>query len=267
MTREEAPGGPLSEALGARGFTPLHRPVLRTRTLVEAGAAAELRSALASHRWLLVTSPRTVRVLDEAGFFRGGPPRRLRIGTAGRATADALAQVGWTAELVPSKAGAAGLLEALHGVQEGPGEHASALIPGSARALPELPLGLEARGWRVTSAPVYDVTPVEGPDPWWSALQPEPDLVLTFCSPSAVEGVDAARPPRTPDPLREETLVGVQGPTTARAARAAGWHRVVEAQPRTFAGLADELARLRGPGTRGAVAGSPAGESAAQAQR
>jgi uroporphyrinogen-III synthase len=243
VTREEGAGGPLSAALRQHGFSPVQRPVLHTRSLVDAAVLERFRSAVEEHTWLLVTSPRTVRVLGDAGFFLHGRPGHLRVGAAGTATAAALRQAGWAADLVPDAAGAAGLLQGLSSGAAGSAHAPSALIPGSARSLPELPLGLEERGWRVTTLPVYDVVPADAPDPWWTGLEPSPELVLTFCSPSAVAGVDAAREHRAPDPLRVETLVGVQGPTTARAARDAGWRRVVEAHPRTFAGLAAELAR------------------------
>jgi uroporphyrinogen-III synthase len=69
---------------------------------------------------------------------------------------------------------------------------------------------------------------------------------LTFTSPSAVHALVEALGADEVATL-VDLPVAVQGPTTGRAARKAGWTRVVEAEPRTFEGLAETLARALGP--------------------
>lgn len=245
VTRDESPNGPLCSALRASGLIPLLRPVLETVPLLGESGVGELRTRARDADWLLFTSPRTVRILERLGFFEGSPPSGLRIGATGPSTAASLAEVGWTAHVVPAKAGAQALLDDLKGSLGAAGSSPTVLIPGSERSRPELPEGLEALGCTVVSTPVYDVVANEGHARWWGALSPDRPLALSFCSPSAVEAAEQLIVQVEADALKGSLLVGAQGPTTSSAALDAGWRNVVEATPRTFSGLVDSLVRAQ----------------------
>jgi uroporphyrinogen-III synthase len=244
VTRPEPPDGPLAAALSVRGATPVHRPVLEIRPL-ESGSLTDAVAGLPDVDWLVLTSPRAVSALAGVGVFGSPPPPSLRVAVVGARTAEAVRECGWPVDLVPATAGAAGLVEAFRaaGVREG----ARVLFPASARARPELPEGLEAMGARVRSIAAYEPVPKPLVEADWTGPDGAPDWdALTFTSPSAVDALTAGLPDRVLRPLRC-LPAGVQGPTTGAAVRAAGWSAVVEAEPRTFAGLASALASHLGP--------------------
>jgi len=192
--------------------------------------------------WLIVTSPRTVRLLAEAGVFETPRPERLRVAAAGAQTAAALGGEGWSADQVPGKAGAEPLLRALLADGEGATSPPGAvLFPASAQAGTNLPDGLTRAGFQVRRLDLYSPRPRAQDPVWWNDRIREGIDALTFTSPSAVDGLVQG----VTDPTLHSLLLclpaGVQGPTTGSAAREAGWTDIIEARPRSFAGLADSL--------------------------
>lgn len=242
VTRAEAEGGTLSRALAALGAAAVHCPVLQVAGPEDERELREGLERLPDMDWLILTSPRAVEVLDAHGVFAAPPPEGLRIAVVGVRTAEALHEAGWRAHVVPEPAGAIPLLLALEA--RGVGRGARILFPASERARTVLPEGLRERGARVHQVVAYRPAPVRL-DPADAARLAGVDA-LTFTSPSAVEALASSVDPDGLAPLLA-LPAGVQGPTTARAARAAGWAHVVEASPRTFDGLAGALARELGP--------------------
>lgn len=242
MTREEPGDGPLSRALRAAGAVPLPSPTIEVVALHGREERRALLPSLDDFDWLIATSPRTVRLLAEAGVFEGSRPDGLRIAAAGARTAAALAEEGWPANRVPAKAGAGPLLRVLLGDGEGePSPPGPVLFPASAQAGETLPDGLARAGFNVRRVDLYAPRPRAQDAGWWADRTREGLDALTFTSPSAVDGLVRG----VSDPTLRGLLLclpaGVQGPTTASAAREAGWTDIVEARPRSFAGLVDSL--------------------------
>ena len=125
---------------------------------------------------------------------------------------------------------AAGLVEAFARVG---GAGARVLIPASSRARDELPLGLRNLGFEVEVVEAYRT--VEPPDLAASVgrcLDQGFDVV-TFASPSAVEGFAGAAGRRS-----RGLVAAVIGPVTEAAARDAGFDVRAVADPSTAEGLA-----------------------------
>ncbi|WP_405282384.1 uroporphyrinogen-III synthase [Gaopeijia maritima] len=240
VTRAESPErGRLGCALRERGARVVHRPVLAMHW---SESASLPRTVLDGADWVAITSARTVEGLRAAGWFDADPPAGTRVAAVGPSTAAAIRAEGWSVAAVPDPSGAEALVRlfAECGVAAG----ARVVLPGSARARPELADGLRRLGAVVECLEVYGPVPEEL-DP--TAWRKEEWRALTFTSPSAVDAVRAGLP-RSSLKALWRLPVGAQGPTTARAAREAGWREVVEAAPRTFDGLARTLlAHLASP--------------------
>lgn len=242
VTRPEPAEGPMHEALVALGARVEPVPVLDVRPPANDRALRDALALLPEADWLIVTSPRAVEVLAELSVFEAAPPERLQVAVVGERTAQAVRQVGWPVHLVPEPAGAIPLLLALE--SQGVGARDHVIFPASARARSVLPDGLRARGARVTQVVAYEPTEQQLDSLKWRGLTTADALV--FNSPSAVEALTAGLEGSVVDALRA-VPAAVQGPTTAVAAHAAGWTRVIEASPRTFEGLARTLAQALGP--------------------
>lgn len=242
MTREESDDGPLSRALRAAGAIPLLAPTVEIVALHEPQGRRELLPSLHEFDWLIVTSPRTVALLSEVGVFRASRPTGLRIAAAGEQTAAALAKEGWHADRVPERAGAEPLLRAL--LEERTCDSAApgpVLFPASAQAGTTLPDGLTRAGFEVHRLDLYTPRPRVQDPVWWTERTREGLDALTFTSPSAVDGLVRGVNDSTLRSLLLCLPAAVQGPTTASAAREAGWTDVVEARPRSFDGLVASL--------------------------
>jgi uroporphyrinogen-III synthase len=245
VTRAEPEGGPLGCALTSLGARALYRPLLSVRAVSSEHDIRALQSTLAQlaeAHWLVLTSPRALEPLQRFGLFDAPAPAGLRVAVVGQRTAAAVHELGWQVDLVPESADAEGLLAAMTAQGIGPGTRV--IFPASARARRVLPDGLRALGVTVEQVTAYH--PVELPvneTQWHDAVAAD---ALTFSSPSAVDALTAA--------LNDDLLAhlrtlpaGVQGPTTGAAARSAGWQKVIEADPRSFEGLALSLATALGP--------------------
>jgi uroporphyrinogen-III synthase len=246
VTREEPGEGPLSRALLESGAVPLVAPTVEVVALHDSDERRDLLPPLDAVDWLVVTSPRTVDLLADAGVFDGPPPAGLRVAAAGARTGAHLAAVGWPADRIPEAAGAEPLLQTFLSSLEGErapglGPGSRVLFPASAQAGTALPRGLEDAGFDVVRIDLYAPRPVPQDPVWWREQVRDGVDALTFTSPSAVDGLTRGLEDAAVLATLRERPAGVQGPTTARAARHAGWAEVVEARPRTFEGLVDAL--------------------------
>lgn len=249
VTRPESTDGPMHAALERLGAQVAGVPVLDVKPADDDQALRAAVAAIDEADWLLLTSPRAVDVLDQYRLFERPPPSDLRIAAVGTRTAEAVHDLGWPVHLVPDPAGAIPLLVALE--MQGVGAGSRVVFPASARARSILPEGLRARGAHVLQVVAYRPTEARLDADQWLTLGQHTDA-LVFNSPSAVSALDEGLAPDVLAVLKQ-IPAAVQGPTTAEAARWAGWAHVVEADPRTFAGLAEALARELGPAsaTRG----------------
>lgn len=220
MTRPAPDAASLAGRLAALGAVPLITPAIE----IVPGDPGLLEAALTRVRrfdWIVFTS----RYAVEAVARRGHPLEGPRIAAVGPATAEALADHGIAAALVPRDHSAEGLLAALGDVAG-----LRMLFPASAIAKRTLPDGLRARGAHVLEVVAYDTRPTGA---MYDALA-SADAV-TFTSPSTVRGLLVAN--RVPAGAKIVCI----GPGTAEAARAAGLTVASVAVPHSEDGLVDAL--------------------------
>lgn len=201
-----------AEVARQAGWLPLVEPWLEVAPTVDDGGLAESLTSAGEGSWLLVTSPRTWSAWSTivpalADKVEAGRARGLRIAASGGITA---ASLPLACDVFPDGLGGAEPLLALLPTA------GTALIPGSARALPTLSHGLSQRGWRVRTAAVYTTRALALTPPSAAALaRGEIDAVVVR-SPSAVDAL--ARHAGT---LPAQVLA--VGPTTQAAAHAHPW--------------------------------------------
>jgi len=239
VTRARRQASALSRALRAAGARPVEVPVIRIDPPADGGAAlarAAAGVAAGAYDWVVFTSanavPRLCGLLPDARSWAG-----TGIVAIGPATASALAGYHLVADVVPERAVAEGLLEALPPPS---GRRRRLLLARAATGRDVLPVGLRAAGWQVEVVEAYR-TVAETPPAELLAEAASADAIC-FTSSSTVTHYLAAAGAVVPP------LVACIGPATAATARAAGLEVAVEAGEHTVAGLVDALvARVSGP--------------------
>lgn len=234
ITRAAGQAGRLQMLLEAEGATVLPVPTIAIEDPPDGGAA--LRAALADvWDWVVVTSANGA---DRAVAAARGQAAALAVPWAvvGPGTADALAQHGIRAALVPDRFVAEGLLEVFPAPP--PDRVGRVLVAQAGAARPVLAEGLRARGWEVVVVVAYR-TVAATPDDDVLAAATSADAIA-FTSGSSVDsyvraaGV-AALPP----------VVVAIGPVTATAAARHGIV-VATADPHSLEGLVEAtVAALR----------------------
>jgi uroporphyrinogen III methyltransferase/synthase len=226
VTRARSQASSLSGRLRALGARVVEAPAIRT-----VARPVELPS-LAEFDLLCLTSANGVELLFEAIGEHGLDARSLaglRVAAIGLGTAAALHDHGITADVVPARFVAEGLLEAL---AEGEAPR-RVLVARAADARDVLIDGLRARGAEVEVLTLYD-TIAEPIDAAGAAALADADYV-TFTSASTVRFLlsQATLGPRT-------RIVSI-GPVTSEALRARQLEPHVEAQRHDIPGLVDAL--------------------------
>ena len=186
--------------------------------------------------WVVLTSPRGASLF--ASRMRGlglGPGGHPRVAGVGKSTADRLAQEGFKVGFVPSEYTTAALGREL------PLSLGSRLLLLRADiAGEEMVTILEGRGFSVTSVPIYHTRFVGGRYAGRSAGSAR---AVILGSPSEVEGLERRLAPTLSRRLKSEALAMCIGPVTAKAAKAAGYERIVTAKLHTFDALLMEVSR------------------------
>ncbi|MST63754.1 uroporphyrinogen-III synthase [Schaalia hyovaginalis] len=183
LTRAHSPSAPdpFGLAIEALGVELVPAPLTRTRVdederrralqdLAAVAAPDTGGDSRAPEAWILLTSPRTLRVLagdapESLGRLLGAARERgARIGAVGEATARAVSGLGIECDLIGGGSGA-DLARSLG--RPGPGwaargAPATILLPRSASGDPALVAVLAQAGWRVVERPIYDTLPLEG---------------------------------------------------------------------------------------------------------
>lgn len=232
VCRAEDQAGPLLDALHAAGAQPLHLPLIEIVPPADDGQALANRLADADGvDWLAITSSNAVRAVDLALDGRRPEPA---IAVVGRATADAVAERGWSVAFTPTQQTASGLAAELP-VEPG----ARILAPMAEDARPDLVDGLTARGVRVEVVVAYrNRAPVVSPDQLAGLRRAD---ALTVTSPSTIDRlvglIDAAELP---------PLVAI-GPTSAAAIEAHGLVVAAIADHPSVDGLIAALTRTLSP--------------------
>jgi uroporphyrinogen-III synthase len=236
VTRRAGQASTLAGLLAARGATVVEVPAIEIVAPADVGPLDEALRDLTRYRWIVFTSANAVNAVLGRLALLGLEPRLAargpKVASVGPATTAALRSA-FPADRVSleptADLRATGLVEAF--AREGV-SGSRVLLPSSGRAREELASGLRALGAEVDAAIAYET--VEPAD-----LRRRVDVclaegfdLLAFASPSAVDGFAHAAGERG----RGLPAVAI-GPTTAVAARAAGFEVRAVAQPSTAAGL------------------------------
>jgi len=237
VTRAEPRNGPLSSLLRARGAIVVHWPAYR----IAPGSTRELKAALASpdrYDWIAFTSANAV----QAATVCGAPPRgRTRVAAVGEATAAALREHGWPVHLKPRTASALSLARQLAKRRIG---GCQVLFPHSERAAPDFADALRAAGAHVHSIVAYRLLSIARAGIARASRTAHPFDVLTFTSPSTIDGLEARIGRARVRALLERTPAVVMGHTTARALGQRGVRAARRAKPTTLAGLVSAAERV-----------------------
>jgi uroporphyrinogen III methyltransferase/synthase len=230
--REQASG--LAARLAGLGATVIEAPAIKIVPLE--GPAP----ALDSYDLVCLTSPNGVRLLFERLSASGQDARAFagaRVAAIGPGTAAALAERGITADVVPERFVAEGLVAALADIPV-----KRALVARAAEARDVLPEALRDRGAEVDVLALYETVAEPLPDADLEAI-PQADYV-TFTSSSTVRFFFGA----AGDRLSPETRLASIGPVTSSALRERGLEPHVEASRHDIEGLVDAL--LKDAGSR-----------------
>jgi uroporphyrinogen-III synthase len=228
----------LTRLLRARGAIVLRWPTVEWAPPADAAPLEAALGRIGAFDWVVFTSPRAVEAV--AGRLPTWPDG-VRLAAVGQATARAAALCDWPVTLVPRTQTAAALVAALAAEGLGPGSRI--LFPASEIARDTLPAGLEALGAEVARVTAYRTLPAEVDAAACAAtLEAGRVAVVSFASPSAVEGLRAALGDALFARLARDVALAAIGPTTAAALRAAGGATIIEARDHSLMGLAERIA-------------------------
>lgn len=229
VTRARAQASGLAARLRSLGGVVLEAPAIRIHTLD--GPAPDL----SRYDLVCLTSPNGVRALFDRLTAAGADARAfagIRVAAIGPGTAAALHAHGLTADIVPERFIAEGLVEALADVPI-----TRALIARAAEARDVLPEALRERGAEVDVLPLYE-TLAEPLSPDQQQTVAGADYV-TFTSSSTVRFFFDA----IGDRLGAETRLASIGPVTSEALRERGHEPDVEATRHDIEGLIEALVK------------------------
>jgi uroporphyrinogen-III synthase len=217
--------------LEAAGLEPVCLPATETQPVEETSALDAALARLADYRWIVFTSGTAAHLFCRRTQALGVSTDAVgALAVVGPATAEVLAGYGVCPMTVISPFSAERALVVLATLVR-PGDRA--LLPRPERGLETLAHGLRASGARVDEVVLYRTTPADaGGEHILRQLAGGEIDAVTFFSPSAVHGLDAAvaaagLPALEVARCKDGTPVACIGPTTASAAQEAGWRAVV----------------------------------------
>lgn len=240
VTRQPEQARGLADALAAEGAAVFEVPLIEIAPPEDTQALAAAVAQAAGYDWIAFTSANAVRAFAEAAR-RAGAPATLpaRVASVGPSTTEEIVRCfpGTSVALSPERDfRAEGLAEAFRAVDLA---GRRVLLPLSSKARDTL-----AEALRSQRAVVAPVVAYRTATPAGAALRIAEVLadgvdVVTFASPSAVEGFAEACPDRTRWPPAV-----VIGPVTESAARERGFEVRARAGSASAGGLAEALSRL-----------------------
>lgn len=246
VTRAPGADDTLPARLRDLGAEVLHFPAI---AVVPPASTAELDAALRDLRrfsWVVFASANAVEFTCARLAALGIPAQTLaapRLAAVGPATAEALRRAVRKPDLVPADARGEALAAALAPEVKG----VCVLVPRAEEGRPELTEGLAQAGAEVVAPVAYRTVPADA-----EALRPLGDLLeqgtvdaVVFASPSAVRSVAGALGARAG--LLARAAVAVIGPTTAEAARQAGWAVAIRPPYPGAGALAEAIGHRLGP--------------------
>jgi uroporphyrinogen III methyltransferase/synthase len=229
VTRAREQASSLAARLEELGARAVEAPVIRARPLP--GPAP----GLSGYDLVCLTSPAGVRALFERLSADGRDARALagaRVAAIGPGTAQALAERGIAADIVPERAVAEGLVERLAELEP---PVRRALIARASTGREVLPEALRARGAEVDVLALYE-TVAEAP-PAHVLREALGAAYITFTSASTVRFFCDAAPGR----ISPHTRIASIGPVTSDALRERGLQAHLEAARHDIDGLLEAL--------------------------
>jgi hydroxymethylbilane synthase len=249
VTRPVDESGRLVGELEARGLRAVVVPAIAIEPAPAGGPLDEAVRSIADADWAVVTSPNGARAVAAVAERAGVDLSTLSWAAVGAGTARALSIAGVADPWSPSSPRAAAIADELPAK---PGSRVVLFL--ASLAGPELASGLRARGIVVHEVVAYRT--VEAPDSSRPALERAlaraTPAAVSFASPSGVRGLVALASPGDLATIRALPAICF-GPTTAAAARNAGFDRVEQASAPRPAVVAELAARLLLPTPAGAV--------------
>jgi uroporphyrinogen-III synthase len=229
-----------------------------TTTIAPPEDSVELDGALseiAAFDWVIFTSAHAVaQVTGRPGWPESWCGQAF-VAAVGPATAGALRSAGVAVDLVPDRAGAAGLVAALISRGHGSVQGQRVLWPRSDIARPDLEQTLTAAGATVVAPLAYRTVTVvpENLETFRAAVEEGRVAAVCFFAPSAARGLETALGSGSLRRLGSATLVASIGSTTSVALSALGAEPDIEARESSAEGLAravmDRLSSNRGEGS------------------
>ncbi len=236
VTRDEGEEGRLGRALKRLGATVLRIPTVETGPPDDPAPLRAALHAAGEYDWVALTSGRAVDALVRVG---AAVPPGVRVAAVGPTTARKAEDAGLPVHLVGAGGGGEELARAL--LEAGVGDGVRVLFPASDRARPELSDTLRAAGARVERVVAYR-TRTRAFDPRAIVGLDRADVV-TFTSPSAVEGWYSAIGRDSARFLPESIWYVVIGRTTEEALAAHGPAAIVAAHA-SLEGVVDAVREL-----------------------
>ncbi|HEY9479607.1 MAG TPA: uroporphyrinogen-III C-methyltransferase [Gemmatimonadaceae bacterium] len=238
VTRARTQASQLAVRLSALGAEVIEAPAIQVEPL-DPGPLRTALAALGDYRWAIFTSRNAVEITWRELLARGLDARAfagVKLAAVGPATADALAERGLLADVIPQRYVAEGIVDSLRAREDVRGTRV--LYPKAEGARDILPAELRAMGADVDEIPVYRSVPdPAGVSAARDALDGGGVDIVTFTSSSTVRffvesvGLDAARRAR----------IVSMGPITSETARAMGFEVAAEARQATIDSLVDAV--------------------------
>lgn len=233
VTRGEGPEGPLTLLLKREGARVLDWGSIGFAPPEDPNPFFAALERLGDYDWIVFSSPRAVdAVIPRVGAL----PEGLKVAAVGPSTAEALAQEGWRADRVPEVGSGEALVKVFRIAEDVAGTRI--FFPSSAIAREVIPLGLSALGARVDQVVAYRMMtlPLDR-GACHESVDRDEVQVVTFASPSAMEGLRVGVGEQLFDRLALQVPAAAMGPTTAAALERAGWRRITVASSPDFPGL------------------------------
>ncbi len=240
VTRAHAQASDLRDHLLEVGAEVIDAPAIRIDPPLSWDEVDAAIARVGRYRWVILTSVNAVTAFFDRLLARGADARALggvRVCAIGDKTAEAIRRYGIAPDRVAEDSTGEGVVAALAD-QDLAG--AAVLFPRAEVAREVINQALVARGAKVDVVAVYRTQPVgRVPEPAREALQRRQGAIVTFTSPSTVEGfVDALGADAA---WLRDAVVACLGPPTAEAARRKGLVVAIQPPRQSMAALVEAI--------------------------
>lgn len=243
ITRPRAQAADFADQLREAGFEPILFPVIEIRPVENNAELQKALNNIEKYAWLIFTS---VNAVD--AFFTltpcpspNGRGVGVRVAAVGTKTAAALRKCNIEPDFIPDEFVGVNIMSGLGDVKD-----KWILLPRAELARPELPAAIAAAGGIAHEIIVYQTLPAEINSEGLAALKSGVDFVA-FTSPSTVENFIEVMRKNHLDPLHlpNAPIIACIGTVTEKAAREAGFEKIITAKEFTTEGLVSLLVASR----------------------